>query len=485
MSEITDKSLNVVELFQKFMSTRNPLEIGTQFLIEGQNKTITLIECEGYKKGKFVDDDGEDFDITMNPELKFIQIVKNKNGDESAYYDEDVWDAFDTARNGTKVIKKENGKSVYDEYGNPVYEIMKDENGKDKYDEEGNPIYVKEAFKIDDEKKPIILKGFGKEQRNESFHDIVYFDVTDIIERILSQDGNMISLDDLYLDNIHIKNVKINKNAIKNIKNYTLNDVINYLEINNYPYLAKERFYSLFRSCNIEKTKKRDILKVKKDGEFLGYLLGENERFIFVPKNKTSNDEYSFESNQALGFYYTADSYLDIALEAIKDYNEKFMIQHQNDPNKNKDNPGYQASSTIKTLLAFSCECYLKSLLINNGVKIYELKKLGHSLVNLFSSLDENIGAKVFAFMQKRNYNISLNEPVYEADDLTDKFMIDLANNDDAFEDSRYSAEFEKNTDYSFLYKFALSLRNCSNKEYMTFSPFTEFIESNISRNHR
>ena len=481
MPEIEEKSLTVVQLFQKWMSTRNPLEIGTKFLIDGQDKTIVLVECEGYPNGKFIYDNGDDFDIAKNGDYKFVQLVKTQD-EKSTFYDDDIWNAFDTARNGTPVIAKdENGKLKYDKYGNPIYEIMKDDEGKDIFDDDGNPIYVKEPFKIKDkeEKKPIILKGFGKEQVNESYHDIAFYDVTEIIKEIINHEEKMEQVNNPYFNNYNIKNLKEYKN--------TLSKVMKYLQNNNYPVLAKERLYYLLKSCQIEPTKKKDILKVKKDGIFLGYLIGENNRCMFVPKNKKSTDEYSFENNQALGFYYTADSYLDIALESIKDYNEKFMILHHNDPNKNKDDPGYQASSTIKTLLAFSCECYLKSLLINNGMKINELKDLGHSIVNLFASLDGKLLARVFDFMQRRGYSInnSLYEPVYESGDLTDKFMMDLAKNDNAFEDSRYSAEFEKNTDYSFLYKFALALRNCSSKEYSMFSPFTEFIDENISRNQK
>ena len=225
---------------------------------------------------------------------------------------------------------------------------------------------------------------------------------------------------------------------------------------------------------------------VKNDDELFGYVVREKGRYMFVPRNMPINEEYSYEQNQALGFYYTADSYLDISLETIKDYANKFIPHYQNDPTKNKTDLGYQASSTIKTLLAFSCECYLKSLLINNGMNINELKDLGHSLVNLFASLDGKLIAKVFDYMKKSDYKItySVITPVFEASDLTEKFMIDLARNDNAFEDARYSAEFEKNTDYSFLSKFALALRHCSNKEYMTISPFTEFIEANISKKH-
>ena len=357
---------------------------------------------------------------------------------------------------------------MYDEDGKPIYKFMRDEEGHILYDDEHNPLYLKEKhiIKTKDEKKPLILQGLGSEQRNELYHDIECYDVTKIIAELVKD----IKEDDMsYLDNYKYKK-----------------KVLNYLQNNNYPILTKDVLYFLFRVCELIPSKDKDVTVVKKDNELFGYVIRDKSRYMFVPRNMTIQDEYSYEQNQALGFYYTADSYLDVALETIKDYSNKFIAHYQNDPSKNKTDLGYQASSTIKTLLAFSCECYLKSLLINNGMAMSGLKDLGHSLVNLFASLDGKLLAKVFDYMKNNGYKInnSLASPVFEASDLTEKFMIDLAKNDNAFEDARYSAEFEKNTDYAFLYEFALALRNCSNKEYMMISPFTEFIETNISKKH-
>lgn len=122
----------------------------------------------------------------------------------------------------------------------------------------------------------------------------------------------------------------------------------------------------------------------------------------------------------------------------------------------------------------------MKSLLINEGFDLANLKS--HKLSVLFTSLSDDQIAKIFAFMERNGYNLenSMYNQNYKTNDLTEKFMLDLAMVDDAFVDSRYSAEDDKNTDYNFLYQFALALRHYSKKEYMTSSPFDESITSII-----
>ena len=76
---------------------------------------------------------------------------------------------------------------------------------------------------------------------------------------------------------------------------------------------------------------------------------------------------------------------------------------------KNKESLGYQADATIKTLLAFSCECYLKSMLISDGKNLDEIKKLGHGLSVLFTSLDSDLIGYIFEYMERNGYNIEKN----------------------------------------------------------------------------
>jgi hypothetical protein len=87
----------------------------------------------------------------------------------------------------------------------------------------------------------------------------------------------------------------------------------------------------------------------------------------------------------------------------------------------------------------------------------------------------------------KRNGYTANDKEYHDIDknlDIIDRFMLDLGENDNAFEDARYSAEYKKNTNYDFLYKLALSLRLFASKEYMLYSPFSKSIEENIAKKH-
>ena len=191
-------------------------------------------------------------------------------------------------------------------------------------------------------------------------------------------------------------------------------------------------------------------------------------------------DEYVYENDQSIGFFNTAENYLEIALSSIERYKKQFVPIYNTSSDKSKESYSYQADASIKTLLAFSCECYIKSLLINEGFDLANLKS--HKLSVLFTSLSDDQIANIFTFMERNGYNLenSMYNQIYKTNDLTEKFMLDLAMVDDAFVDSRYSAEDDKNTDYNFLYQLALALRHCSKKEYMTNSPFDESITSII-----
>ena len=238
--------------------------------------------------------------------------------------------------------------------------------------------------------------------------------------------------------------------------------------------------YKLFSTCEFHKTTQKNYIKVIKKNENIGYLVANSGKYIFVPKKQNLKDEYAYENNQSIGFFNTAENYLEIALSSIERYKKQFVPIYNTSPDKSKESYSYQADASIKTLLAFSCECYIKSLLINEGFDLANLKS--HKLSVLFTSLGDDRIAKIFAFMERNGYNLenSMYNQIYKTNDLTEKFMLDLAMVDDAFVDSRYSAEDDKNTDYNFLYQLALALRHYSKKEYMTSSPFDESISSII-----
>lgn len=392
------------------------IAIGSQFKLKDTDRIITLVNCDGFPHGKFVFDDGEEFNIGKYFNAFFIEIIKQQEEPKNSEYNESAWDELDDIYNP----KKENG---------------------------------------DDLEESAIRKTSVQEQKNQSFRDFSYFDVTEIIESML-------------------------KNENKNENNEIFKKIYKYLNTQNFPFFTKEKLSVIFNNCKFENTSQSGILRVKSGNTEIGFLAYEGGKYFFAPKSKKLNDEYAFESNNSVGFFHTAESYLDIALSTIERYKEEFLPMYHSNLEKNKESLGYQADATIKTLLAFSCECYLKSMLISDGKNLDEIKKLGHGLSVLFTSLDSDLIGYIFGYMERNGYNIEENyyQQVYETNDLTEKFMLDLARVDDAFVDSRYNAERDKNTNYSFLYKFALALRKCSENKNMLNSPFTESIESRISK---
>lgn len=394
-----------IQLVQRWGAGK--IAIGSKFKLKDSNRVLELIECEGYPNGKFIFDDGEEFNVGKYFDAFFTDNTINLSDEQETapVYDEDTWN------------------KVHNEFNKSG-----DKN---------------------------IITTFASSQENEGFHDIMLLDVSTIIEEILE-----------------------NKTAVAD---KMLNVLHGYLNENNFPLFTREKLYMLFGSCQFVETKENSILKVKALDKEIGYLVADSNKYIFVPKNIKLSKEYSYENDNSIGFYYAAESYLDVALSTINNYKKQFIPVYNNVDNRNKQFLGYQMDSTIKTLLAFSCECYLKALLMSSGKSINDMKDLGHSLTVLFTSLDDETIAKVFSYMERNGYNISL-QKVYETNDLTEKFMLDLAKNDDAFTDIRYSAENDKNTDYDFLYRFALSLRNSAEKELLQKSPFSNSIEENIHK---
>ena len=331
----------------------------------------------------------------------------------------------------------------------------------EKSNQEKSPVYNEElwdkiAKNITQDKNSSIIKTFVSEQENKSYQNFISYDVTEIIEAI----------------------IKLPNTTPKDYPK----QLYNYLIYNNYPYFTKEKLYKLFSTCEFHKTTQKNYIKVIKKNENIGYLVANSGKYIFVPKKQNLKDEYAYENNQSIGFFNTAENYLEIALSSIERYKKQFVPIYNTSPNKNKESYNYQADASIKTLLAFSCECYMKSLLINEGFDFNNLKS--HKLSVLFTSLSDEQIAKIFALMERNGYNLenSMFNQNYKTNDLTEKFMLDLAMVDDAFVDSRYSAEDDKNTDYNFLYQLALALRYYSKKEYMTSSPFDESISSIINK---
>lgn len=420
MEESTVKGLTTIELFQKWMSPKNLLETGSKFLIESNRRIITLIECEGYPKGKFVYENGEEFDITKITNERFVQIVKQKE----SIYNEKVWDELEKALNG-------------------------------------------EDFKINDEKRPIFYKVPSIQPKENNKEEIISYNVTDIVRKLLKEDTK--------------------ENGSIECKTEDFKEFYQSFHNNSNSLLTTDKIKLLFRYATLEKFLGTYAMKVKVGDKDYGTIIFYKGDYYYVPNSFVLTNEYAFNDDQVLGFFQIADSYLDVALNTIKDYKKRFIPMQHFDGKYNKINYGYQASSTIKTLLAFSCECYLKALLMNEGMNITNIKDLGHSLFKLFTTLDDKIENEIINYMKKNDYVLYDREfdRDYLATEIVDRFMLDLTANDSAFEELRYSAEDRKNTNYGFLYKLALSLRECAVRKYLLASPFSRTIETNIEKNSK
>ena len=410
MANSSETKLKAIVLAQNWGAGK--IAIGTEYKLKDSERTLKLVECDGYPHGKFVFENGEEFNIGKYFDAFFIESVKEAEQETTPIYSEEVWDEVDK--------------------------------------------------KLNSDEKSLIRKTLGAIQINKAFHDMSYYDVTDIIDAI----------------------IKNQDRSIENMDKDIVKKLYGYLIYNNFPFFTKEKLYVLFANCSFKKTKDSNIIRVIKNNVDIGYLISESGKYIFAPKNKELKDEYKFENDNSTGFFYTAENYLDIALSTLDRYKDQFVPLYNTQLGKNNESFGYQADASIKTLLAFSCECYLKSLIINDGKNLADIKELGHGLSVLFTSLSDTQIGNIFDYMERHGYNLNnmMYHEEYETNDLTDKFMLDLAKVDDAFIDARYSAEKDKNTDYGFLYRFALALRHCSKKEFMISSPFNESIESKISR---
>ena len=334
MANVSEPKVKAIILTQNWGAGRIP--IGTEYKLKDSAKIMKLVECDGYPYGKFVFDDNEEFNIGKYFDAFFVEIKKEMDeaNIETSVYNEEAWNKADK--------------------------------------------------KLNTDENSLIRKTLGSAQINESFHDMAYYDVTNIIDIIV-------------------------KNKDKNIEDLSpdiVKKLYGYFIYNNYPYFTKEKLNVLFATCEFKKTKDSSIVRVIKNNIDIGYLISESGKYIFAPKNKDLKDEYRFENNNSVGFFYTAESYLDIALSTLIRYKKQFVPVYNTQFGKNNESLGYQADASIKTLLAFSCECYLKALIINNGKNIDDIKKLGHGLSVLYTSLsDEQIGY-IFNFMENQGYEL-------------------------------------------------------------------------------
>ena len=396
---MANEKLKLITILQKQSSGKIPYD--TKYQIEDSGKIIILKKEEGYSKGKFYYETGEDFDIQQHYNSQFIEIKKELNKEKESYYNEEVWEQFD--------------------------------------------------------------KSINKESQQEK--QLSYFDVTRIIEalpRYKEPSGEMGELKKY---------------------NYSLNIGFNFV--------SDAKLYFILENCGFKQIPNDNemgiIVYELYDLEgVMGYLYSGFGIWYFAPETKKIGTEYNYEENQSLGFYYSAENYLYIALETLERYSLHLKpLLTDNNKNKNEISYGYQADSAIKTLLAFSCECYLKSLLVLEGKKLKDLKEIGHGLIELFISLEpETITQILEIYKYEKAFNFSRIEKAENSDSI-DEFMSDLSKYSLAFTDARYSAENSKDTNYEFLKELAFSLREVLDKKYILsfkISPFYHEINEQLNK---
>ena len=396
---MANDKLKLITILQKQSSGKIPYK--TKYQIEDTKEIIVLKKEDGYPKGKFYLENGQDFDIQMHYNSTFIEIKKDLTETKEPYYNEEVWDEFDKSIN------------------------------KDKQDEK----------------------------------ELSYFDVTRIIESL--------------------PRYKELTGEIGDFKkyDYSLNLGFNFV--------SDAKLYFILENCGFKQVPSNNEMGIivyelyDLDG-VMGYLYSGFGKWCFAPKTKKIGIEYNYEEDQALGFYYSGENYLYIAIETLERYSIHLKpIMIDNNKNKNELSYGYQADSALKTLFAFSCECYLKSLLVLEGKKIKDLKEMGHGLIELFTSLDSETMAEIFeVYKLEKVLNFNRIEKVDDVDSI-DEFISDFSKYSLAFTEARYSAEYSKDTNYEFLKELALSLRAILNRNYIltsTTSPFNEKINEQLNR---
>ena len=112
------------------------ISIGTEFKLMGTDRILKLVESEGYPYGKLIFNDGEEFNIGKYFNSCFLPNTLEKTEQEkSPVYNEELWDEI------AELIKQEKDSSI--------------------------------------------LKTFVSQQENQSYHNITFYDVTEIIESLI------------------------------------------------------------------------------------------------------------------------------------------------------------------------------------------------------------------------------------------------------------------------------------------------------------
>lgn len=395
---MANDKLKLITILQKHSSGKIPYE--TKYQIEDSGKIIILKKVEGYPKGKFIFENGEEFDVQLHYNSVFTELKKEYT---EPYYNEEVWDEFDKSLKPEEPIEKEK---------------------------------------------------------------MSYFEVTRIVEatnRFINETSGEI-VNEGYSDTAFTRPLQFASNT---------------------------NFYMLLKNCGFKEISRNDeeesrIIQIYDSKGPIGILYNIKKVWFLIPDVKKIGSEYNYEEDKSLGFFYSAENYLYIAFETLERYSIHLRpLLTDNTKSKNEVSYGYQADSALKTLLAFSCECYLKSLLISEGKSMKDLKDLGHGLIELFTSLDAETMTNVFEhYKYEKLYNFSRSDEENE-DDTMDEFVNDLSKHSLSFTEARYSAENSKDTNYEFLKELAVALRVVTSEKinsYYNISPFYSEINEQLNK---
>ena len=102
---MANDKLKLITILQKQSSGKIPYK--TKYQIEDTKEIIVLKKEEGYPKGKFIFENGEEFDVQLHYNSVFIELKKEYT---EPYYNEEVWNEFDKSLQPEKIIEEEQPK---------------------------------------------------------------------------------------------------------------------------------------------------------------------------------------------------------------------------------------------------------------------------------------------------------------------------------------------------------------------------------------
>ncbi len=93
MANSSDTKLKSIVLAQNWGAGK--IAIGTEFRLKDSERILKLVECDGYPHGKFIFENGEEFNIGKYFNAFFVKVEKEYEQVNASIYNESVWDDVD------------------------------------------------------------------------------------------------------------------------------------------------------------------------------------------------------------------------------------------------------------------------------------------------------------------------------------------------------------------------------------------------------